>query len=1047
MNYDYLNNPDPKIIAFQKALGQKESGNNPNPGGTRITKTEGSIGRFQYLPDTFKTYANKYFGGINPMTGKPLNVQDDLDQKIVNYAYVKDKIDQGYSPYDVAASWNAGEGRIDNWKTMKGVNRFGNAYDVPAYADEVVHNYRENMRQTQDPEYQARTFDKTRDSFDAYQADQDIAEQLRQQEVEREKELQAYKDKEPLIPFLDPVTDSLADFSEGIIKDSTQYIGNAATSLNELFGFSDNPMLRRGTASNDQFVNKAQESDNTTQSVGSTTGSGIRFLAEAYAGSKLADATLGSLAAGKWGNTLQKSVLGQGVAKTLARAGFSTLVQQVPFAIDDFIENGGLTFSGTTVPAAITFLAESLIQKGRIGAVGNVLDRIGKLKAVGKLDEAEKLISSSEFTTELRNKGISSLDDLEKKASEEIPLLRTTLQELVPTTSAVKVGEMSDDALKQVAANFSKTLDSNGNFNTIDDILKMRKASGQLMDSADDLANKISEHLNLVGKNVNLESFKQNIISDIYKKIASRELLPDEGKKFIEFVERNLLTKPSKAGAFSDLHKLRKQLNLDYSDNNYNAARFLGNKIRDLVKGLGEETEMVAYKNANKVYGDLQDAEYVLGKLNKKGANISKSAIASLSGILASGGGFAPVNYFLGQRMGAYLADSLKRAYTPKLVGNRFNLIGRNPLIDAQKAVKEAIELNSKRITEVKGQITVDTVRDLKQTLFNARTPEDLMKARKLIKQLAENKSVPNLDAFEDYLKKQSSKIKTRKELEEFIGTPQQWKEAEKAINTTIQVGKPGVSKFKQVDPNLPIAKDEAPKVFSNKEGQEPYTPDNELPTIDFGKKDSKAISKVKQKMIDSGANLPTILGVVIGLGALSASNPDKVAAMSEDEMTNLNFIQKMFASDPVEVTKEKISPMKEPVKQKGVIAGYDISPYATNPKHEDNIQKIYDGVTTKRDFSNAKGIQEAIKENAPKSKITGDMVLAAATKHDVDPKMLFAIMLEDSLLGTQGMGSRNNNPGNVAQFDNLKHPTKGYKTLREGVEAVAKWLKKQKQA
>jgi len=1093
MNYDFVNNPDPKIIAFQKALGQKESGNTPSPGATQITKTEGSIGRFQYLPETFSTYAKKYFGGVNPLTGKPLNVGDDLDQKLVNYAYVKEKMDQGYSPYDVAASWNAGEGRINSWQDMKGINKYGNKYDVPAYADEVVHNYRENMRQIDNPNYSVRTFDPTRDSAEAYAVDQDVASQLREKEVQREKDLQAYIDKDPLIPFLDPVTDWAADFSEGIIKDATGYVGKAATTANEYLGFSDNPMLREGTASNKQFTELAQESDNTAQTLGSATGSLIRTAAEIYAGNKLASVALGSLSAGSAGVGVQKALLGQGLTKTLARAGVSTAGQMIPFAIDEFLQGGD--WKNLTLPVAITMIAEGIIDKYKVGKFGSILEKVGALKAAGKFEEAEKLIASPEFAGQLARQGISTSDDLAKAAEAELPKIRTAVQEIVPTTSAVKVGEMSDEALKQVAANFTKTLDSNGNFNTVDDILRIRKASGELMNEADGLANKVSEYLNTVGKNVDLFKFKKNILADIDRLVAERSLLADDGAKFKGFVERNLSTTPSKAGAFADLHKLRKQLNLDFTHSNYDASRFLGDKIRNFVKGLGDSVEMTAYKNANKVYGDLQDAEYVLAKLNKKGSNISKSAISSLTGILASGGGFAPVQYFLGQRMGTFLADTMKKTFTPRLVGNKFSRLGTNPIVEARKMISEATKLSEKRITEVKGEINAQTLKDLKHTLFNAKTPEDIMKARKLFKQLAENGSVPNLDAFADYIKKQSSKIKTREELKEFLGTPQEWNEATKVI----QMGQPGVSKFKKVDPNLPTAIDEAPQVFSKTPGTpgyEPYTPptelptiqageagqskfakvnptlpaaegapkvfsnaevsekyvaDKELPVIDFGTNGKQVVNKIKQKMIDSGANLPTILSAVFGIGVLSTATPDQASAMAEESHT-LNWIQQLLASDPVEAEPLQIEPApKEEIKpvveeKPGIIGGYDITSYATNPEHETNIRKMYNGIIAKkRDFTTPEGIDVVIKENAPKSKITGKMILKSAKKYDVDPKMLFCIMMEDSQLGTTGMGARNNNPGNVGQFDKLKKKVRGYKTLQAGVDAVAEILKTHK--
>lgn len=53
---------------------------------------------------------------------------------------------------------------------------------------------------------------------------------------------------------------------------------------------------------------------------------------------------------------------------------------------------------------------------------------------------------------------------------------------------------------------------------------------------------------------------------------------------------------------------------------------------------------------------------------------------------------------------------------------------------------------------------------------------------------------------------------------------------------------------------------------------------------------------------------------------------------------------------------------------------------------------------------------------------ITPDMVRNSAHKYKVDPYMVAVVMANDSSMGTKGMGARNRNPGNVAQFDHLKN-------------------------
>lgn len=127
-----------------------------------------------------------------------------------------------------------------------------------------------------------------------------------------------------------------------------------------------------------------------------------------------------------------------------------------------------------------------------------------------------------------------------------------------------------------------------------------------------------------------------------------------------------------------------------------------------------------------------------------------------------------------------------------------------------------------------------------------------------------------------------------------------------------------------------------------------------------------------------------------------------------------------------------------------GVVAGYDISKYATDPNHEKSVAKLYSNLGS-YDFSNPLEIDKAIKTASSTSPITGQMVLSAASQYGVDPKMVFAMMQQDSSLGTKGTGARNNNPGNIGQFDHLTGAVKGYPTLQEGVNAVAQWLSKNK--
>ena len=102
------------------------------------------------------------------------------------------------------------------------------------------------------------------------------------------------------------------------------------------------------------------------------------------------------------------------------------------------------------------------------------------------------------------------------------------------------------------------------------------------------------------------------------------------------------------------------------------------------------------------------------------------------------------------------------------------------------------------------------------------------------------------------------------------------------------------------------------------------------------------------------------------------------------------------------------------------LINGYDISSYATDPKHETATSSIYQTVADK-DFSNANVISNLIKSKYPSSPITGQMIIDSANKYGVDPKVMYALMAQDSQMGTMGKAIKTYNPGNVGNDDTGK--------------------------
>lgn len=118
----------------------------------------------------------------------------------------------------------------------------------------------------------------------------------------------------------------------------------------------------------------------------------------------------------------------------------------------------------------------------------------------------------------------------------------------------------------------------------------------------------------------------------------------------------------------------------------------------------------------------------------------------------------------------------------------------------------------------------------------------------------------------------------------------------------------------------------------------------------------------------------------------------------------------------------------------------YDISYYATDPNHEKAVSSLVSNIGQ---FKSISDINNYIKQVAPNSPVTGEMIAKAAEKYGVSWEVMTAMMQQDSSLGTAGKGARTFNPGNVGNDDSGN--IKNYGNWQSGVDAVAQWLSKHK--
>jgi hypothetical protein len=117
-------------------------------------------------------------------------------------------------------------------------------------------------------------------------------------------------------------------------------------------------------------------------------------------------------------------------------------------------------------------------------------------------------------------------------------------------------------------------------------------------------------------------------------------------------------------------------------------------------------------------------------------------------------------------------------------------------------------------------------------------------------------------------------------------------------------------------------------------------------------------------------------------------------------------------------------------------LSEYDITPYATDPLHEEKVMNILSNMGL---MTTAEQIDDYIKGKYSSSPVTGAMVVSAAEAYTVDTRLLMAIMEQDSRFGTVGLAVSTLNPGNVGNDDDGN--TRTYDSWQEGVTAVAEWL------
>jgi hypothetical protein len=127
------NQLDPQALNLAKAIRRAETGTSTDPYNAK--GASGEAGAYQFMPETWKQWSGQYLQNPNA----EMSVEN---QNKVAYSRIKELKDQGLNPAQIASMWNSGKAEAYK-EGLKGTNKQGVNYDVPAYVKKVSQHYNE----------------------------------------------------------------------------------------------------------------------------------------------------------------------------------------------------------------------------------------------------------------------------------------------------------------------------------------------------------------------------------------------------------------------------------------------------------------------------------------------------------------------------------------------------------------------------------------------------------------------------------------------------------------------------------------------------------------------------------------------------------------------------------------------------------------------------------------------------------------------------------------------------------------------------------------
>lgn len=485
-------------------------------------------------------------------------------------------------------------------------------------------------------------------------------------------------------------------------------LGGLGTLINSGVGFSDNPALISGTASNKYLLGGVTDEEGAFKSegvLGNIADVGMNIastFAPAAAGTKLAsgmntliNASNTGRKAMQTGGFLSKAIpfTTEAIGQTLTGTG-AAAVMQGGYKDGDFTAQAA---GNVLVP--LGFKGMSKIFQAATGRT--IASQINKAAQSGDKNAIINILTTDAGKKYLTKKGIRfdkngiNMDDVKAVADKELAAVKKTLIDLPVgqgtkrnTLNSVLSADTDNGALATFVGNISKKTNSNNAFDSSETIDNINEYINKIYSG-----NRISEAVTSLGKRADLplndipiETLQSSMLGAIEKsglnadeRLLGRQLID----KYFNKTDLAQIANGSKS-RLEFLNDIRLASNAKYAPEEINARLILGDEVRkyfDVLLDTADTTklppealnEWKAIKLSNKFFADAQNAKKIAQSINNVSIGGRQGLTRMIGGIIATGGSYNPFAYAAGSIAGDAIHGAMNRALNQNIFKHGVN--------------------------------------------------------------------------------------------------------------------------------------------------------------------------------------------------------------------------------------------------------------------------------------------------------------------------------------------------------------------------------------